>query len=127
MWPFLRVVAVLFVVILLVLLLGPGTSLEQNIVGIDKVAHFGAFGLLLWSFGVLFRRRRRITLALWALAFGAATEVVQGMVGRDADWFDLLADALGIAAALLVWVCWRRFRPRSARMAQDAEGGAGTR
>lgn len=108
----LRSVALIFVAALVVLLLGPGTPLEREVVGLDKVAHFGVFGGLLWSFGVLFRRQPRILLAVYAIAFGAVTEVAQGLLGRDASWLDLLADALGVGVALLVWSCWRGFRPR---------------
>ncbi|WP_420471086.1 VanZ family protein [Brevundimonas sp. FT23042] len=111
----LRILATLIIVGLLVSLLGPSTSLEQDIQGLDKVAHFFAFGLALWAFGVLFPRRSRVQLAIAAVAFGALTEVVQGIVGRDADILDLLADSLGIGTALLVWAWWRRFRPRKAR------------
>ena len=110
----LRLFAVFFVAVLVALLLGPATPLESNTVGIDKVAHFGAFGGLLWSFGVLFPRQPRVLLALYALAFGAATEITQGVLGRDASWFDLLADGLGVSVALLVWGAWRRFKPRAA-------------
>jgi len=111
----LRVVATLLLVVLLALLLGPGTVIEQNVIGFDKVAHFFAFGFVLWSFGVLFPRRTRVQLAIAAVLFGALTEILQGMVGRDADVFDLLADSAGIATALLVWAWWRGFRPRAAR------------
>lgn len=110
----LRLFAVFFVAALIVLLLGPATPLEQNTVGIDKVAHFFAFGGLLWSFGILFPRQTRILLALYAVAFGGATEVAQVAFGRDGSWFDLLADGLGVTTALLVWALWRRFKPRAA-------------
>jgi VanZ family protein len=96
----LRVVATLILIILLALLLGPATSVEHDVLGVDTVAHFFACGLVLWSFGGL-------------------TEVLQGLVGRDADIFDLVADTMGIATALLSWAWWRGFRPRTARSAQD--------
>ncbi|RZJ47503.1 MAG: hypothetical protein EON87_00710 [Brevundimonas sp.] len=115
----LRLLATLLIIGLLVTLLGPSTSLEQNVIGFDKVAHFTAFGGVLWAFGVLFPRRTRVQLAIAAVAFGALTEVLQGMVGRDADLLDLLADTLGIATALLVWSWWRGFLPRTARMRPD--------
>ena len=108
----LRLAALLFVVVLVALLLGPGTPLEREVVGLDKVAHVGAFGGLLWSFGVLFRRQPRVLLALYAIAFGALTEVAQGLLGRDASWLDLLADVLGICVALIAWAWWRGFKPR---------------
>ena len=108
----LRLAALLFVTALVVLLLGPGTPLEREIVGLDKLAHLGAFGGLLWSFGVLFRRQPRAFLAVYAIGFGALAEVVQGLVGRDASWLDLIADAVGVLVALVVWSWWRGFRPR---------------
>lgn len=111
----LRVVATLILVVLLALLLGPATSVESDAPGIDKVAHFFAFGFVLWSFGVLFPKLSRVQLAIGAVLFGALTEILQGMVGRDADIIDLMADSLGIATALLVWAWWRGFRPRTAR------------
>lgn len=111
---FLRVVAICFLVTLVALLLGPGTPIEREIVGLDKVAHFGAFGLLLWSIGILFRHQPRVYLAAYAIFFGALIELVQGVIGRDASWLDLLADALGVMTALAVWGYWRRFQPRSA-------------
>ncbi|MFN3557866.1 MAG: VanZ family protein [Brevundimonas sp.] len=112
----LRALATIIILGLLALLLGPATSFEQTAIGLDKVAHFLAFGLVLWAFGVLFPRRSRIQLAIAAVLFGALTEVLQGMVGRDADLLDLLADTLGIAAAMLIWAGWRRFQPRTARV-----------
>lgn len=108
----LRFVALIFVAALVVLLLGPGTTLEREVGYLDKIAHFGAFGGLLWSFGVLLRRQPRVLLALYAIAFGALTEVAQDFLGRDASWLDLLADALGVFVALLVWSCWQGFKPR---------------
>ena len=79
-----------------------------------------AFGLVLWSLGVLFRRLPRIWAVLLAIALGAAVELIQGYVGRDPSWGDLLADVLGVATALLTWLVWRRFRPREAFQGRTA-------
>lgn len=95
-------------------MLAPGGTIESEKLMWDKAAHFIAFGLILWSFGVLFRRLPRAWAALLAIVLGAAVEVVQHYVGRDPSWGDLLADALGVATALLIWVVWRGFRPREA-------------
>lgn len=111
----LRGLALALTVLILVLLLGPATSIEQGQPGFDKVAHFVAFGLLLWSGGVLFSRIRRLTLAAVVVVIGGATELLQGLLGRDADWLDFLADFAGVAATLMVWAAWRGFRPRQAR------------
>ena len=111
----LYVLAILVLAVLSVLLLGPATSVEQSVDNLDKVAHFFAFGLVLWALGVLFRRRSRVVLAIITVVIGGLVELVQGQIGRDASWYDLLADALGVVTALLVWSGWRRFQPRSAR------------
>ncbi|HYC67114.1 VanZ family protein [Brevundimonas sp.] len=110
----LRLVAVAILVVSLVLMLGPFGGAEAASGVSDKVAHFAVFGLILWSFGVLFRRLPRLGAALLAIGLGGMVEVVQGMVGRDADWLDLAADSLGVTAALLLWAIWRGFRTREA-------------
>jgi VanZ family protein len=114
MRTFLRIVGAVLLLVLMVLLLSPGGTIESERLIWDKAAHFIAFGLILWSFGVMFRRLPRVRAALLAIVLGAAVEVVQRYIGRDASWGDLLADALGVAVALLIWAVWRRFRPREA-------------
>lgn len=111
---FLRLVGAAVLLVLLGLMLAPGGTIESEQLIWDKAAHFIAFGLILWSFGVLFRRIPRTWAALLAIALGAAVEVIQGFVGRDPSWGDLLADALGVATALVIWLVWRGFRPREA-------------
>jgi len=115
----LRSVGAVLLLVLMVLLLSPGGTIESERLIWDKAAHFIAFGLILWSFGVMFRRLPRVRAALLAIALGAAVEVVQRYIGRDASWGDLLADALGVAVALLIWAVWRRFRPREAFQVPD--------
>lgn len=111
----LRLTAVAILLLSLTLMIGPFGGIEATSGISDKVAHFVVFGLILWSLGVLFLRLPRLGAAALALAIGAAVEVVQGLVGRDADLLDLAADAAGIASALLLWAIWRGFRPRRAR------------
>lgn len=110
---FLRLAGTVVLVVLLALMLAPGGTIHGGLIW-DKAAHFIAFGLILWSFGVLFRRLPRTRAALLVIALGAVIEVAQGFVGRDPSWGDLLANVLGVATALLIWVVWRRFRPREA-------------
>lgn len=110
----LRPVGALVLVVLVALMLAPGGTIESGKLIWDKAAHFIAFGLILWSLGVLFRRLPRTWAALLAIALGGAVEVVQRYVGRDPSWGDLLADVLGVATALLIWMVWRGFRPRQA-------------
>lgn len=115
----LRVLATLIFTGLLVLMIGPFGGVEAAANIWDKAAHFVAFGLILWAIGVLWRRMPRLWAAAFALAVGAAVEIIQGQVGRDASWGDLLADALGILAALILWVVWRRGKPRAARQTSN--------
>ena len=79
-------------------MLGPYRGLEQSIVPWDKAAHFIAFyGLTLLLFSG-FPDRRRFDLVVLAIFAGAATEVLQSLVGRDGELGDLLADAAGAIA-----------------------------
>jgi VanZ family protein len=109
-----RLTAVVLLVVLIGAMVGPFQNVEAATRVWDKAAHFVAFGLILWSFGVLFRRLARVWCAVAAVTLGAAVEIVQGQVGRDMSSGDLLADTLGILAALLLWAIWRRFEPRTA-------------
>lgn len=109
-----RLTALVLLVVIIGSMVGPFQNVEAAANVWDKALHFVAFGLILWSIGVLFRRLPRTLAALSALALGGAVELIQGMVGRDASWGDLLADGLGILTALLMWAVWRRFEPRTA-------------
>ncbi|GAA0870487.1 hypothetical protein GCM10009116_23230 [Brevundimonas basaltis] len=110
----LRLAAVAILLVSLTLMIGPFGGVEAASGIWDKAAHFIVFGLILWSFGVLIRRMPRLWAAAAAIGLGAAVELVQGLVGRDASWGDLLADVLGVGFALLLWAIWRRFEPRTA-------------
>jgi VanZ family protein len=76
----------------------------------DKLDHFTAYaGLALM--GCLNRRPRLSPLVsfLAATALGGVLEILQDVVGRDAEWGDVLANAIGagigvaLAWALLRW------------------------
>jgi len=76
-----------------------------SIRGLDKVAHFGMYGvlgfLLGWGWFRSAARGRSVAVValLLALAMGAADERRQGRLpGRSQDPLDWLADAAGIAA-----------------------------
>jgi VanZ family protein len=75
----------------------------------DKAAHSLAWAVLTGS-GLLLSTRRRWAIGVFALAFGAAVEVLQTILplGRDGEWQDLAGDSVGIAAAYLVWWLLRR-------------------
>lgn len=111
---FLRLAGAIVLTVLLALMLAPGGTIDAAERVWDKAAHFVAFGLILWSLGVLFRRLPRTWAALLAVAIGGAVEVLQHFTGRDPSWGDFLADILGVVTALLLWALWRGFRPREA-------------
>jgi VanZ family protein len=74
----------------------------------DKAQHFIAyFGLALM--GVLgWAGRRAWMVFLAVLALGGTLELLQAVVGRDAEWDDMLANTLGAGvgtgvALLLLW------------------------
>lgn len=72
----------------------------------DKALHFtGYFGLALIATLAL-RANRNVLWALLALiAIGGLLEIVQGMVGRDADIFDEAANTLGVlTGGALGWI-----------------------
>lgn len=97
-----------------VVCLMPGGKLPQ--VGMsDKLKHGIAFSALAFWFGSVIVRRDFVALALSVLTFGGLIEIAQGLMGlgREAEWGDFLADALGAAAGLLLaltplgqWARW---------------------
>lgn len=99
---FWRVCLALAVAGVLVLSLLPPGSADLSGFGWDKSNHLFAFGVL----GVLAhlgwpQRPGRVIVCL--IGFGALIEVLQSMTGyRTAEWFDLVADGAGLAAARLV-------------------------
>lgn len=72
----------------------------------DKANHAMAFAVLTFLAGRGWPRLARVGLALIMLAAGIGVELVQGapQVGRDADAWDVAADAVGIA---LGWAALR--------------------
>ncbi|MCV2367645.1 VanZ family protein [Roseateles oligotrophus] len=71
--------------------------------GWDKLNHAMAFASLAfcghWSLN--HRRARWLALPLALLAYGGAIELLQLQIpGRDGEWLDLLADAIGISTGL---------------------------
>ena len=87
----------------------------------DKFEHLIAYtGLAVW-FGGLLPPRRYVSLALVLLALGGGIEIAQGLMGlgREADWRDFLADALGVGfglslslAGLQYWASWLEQWPK---------------
>lgn len=92
-----------------VLALAPARAVPAEIVG-DKVQHAAAFATLAFLPCAV-----RLRAALWVgpllLLYGGAIEVVQFFVGRDASWYDVGADllgiSLGVAAGAVAGRMWR--------------------
>lgn len=86
----------------LVVLFAPGDAVPPAPAGTDKVVHVGVF-LLLALTGVL-SGFPRLRLALGLLAYGALSEAVQAVptLGRGVSIGDWIADAVGVAAGLLL-------------------------
>jgi VanZ family protein len=73
----------------------------------DKLGHFGAYGLLMFWFALLYASwPLRARYMLGFIAMGVGLEFLQGMLGRVFDVHDMLANAtgvlLGAAAGLAV-------------------------
>ena len=84
--------------------------------GWDKANHAAAFAALTLSGCFGFPGSRRVVLAVLIalLAFGGLIEILQAYVpGRDSDWADLLADAVGILGGLVLALYALRLSRRS--------------
>jgi hypothetical protein len=102
------------VLIVVVASLVPATRLPH--LGMtDKMEHTIAYGGLALCYGGLIMPRRYLYLGLALLAMGGGIEIAQGLMGwgREADWGDFLADALGTALGLALclaglrhWTRW---------------------
>lgn len=93
--------ACLLAVVVLSLL--PGERLPAVFAWWDKAQHALGFALLT-GLGLLAYGRARWRLPAGLLLLGALIELAQGASGwRTGDWLDLLADAVGIVLALLLW------------------------
>jgi VanZ family protein len=70
----------------------------------DKIVHFSAYCTMAFWFAGMTERRRYPYLAIVLLILGGLVEIGQGAMGygRDADWRDFLANAMGIATALIL-------------------------
>jgi VanZ family protein len=87
----------------------------------DKFEHLVAYASLAAWFGGLMPPRRYWQLGLALLALGGGIEIAQGLMGlgREADWRDFYADALGAAfglslslAGLRHWASWLERWPK---------------
>ena len=98
------------VLVSLAVLFAPPSDVPASPPGVDKLVHASLFALLAltgrWA-GV-----SRVVIVPALVLYGAASEVVQGWIGRDAAVGDWLADVVGVLLGLLAW---RWFARRAAR------------
>jgi hypothetical protein len=96
--------------VLLYLCLAPSKDLPSLNVW-DKAEHALSWAVLAGAGLILFPRHPG-RIAGFALAFGILIEVLQGNLpfGRDMDWMDFVADAVGVAASLSLYALVRQVR-----------------
>lgn len=119
-WTASGLLMVAFVVVLSLL---PVRELP-NVQVSDKIEHAAAYLLLSLWFGGVFRVRAFLGLGMALLALGGGIELAQaGMgLGRQGDWRDMLANAVGVVAGLFLaavplgrWAQWLEQRVRPLR------------
>jgi VanZ family protein len=113
-WRFWALGGLALALVILVLSLMPAEQLPEVRIS-DKVEHILAYVALAFWFGSICARRRFVWIALMLIGYGLLVELLQGGMGwgRQADLYDLIADAAGIAAGLLLamtplggWARW---------------------
>lgn len=86
----------------------------------DRLAHAAAYACLgaavLSARRVPRRRHDVIGIVVLVIGLGYALELLQGLVGRDPDPIDGLADALGVVAGVAVAARWATLRARAPSM-----------
>lgn len=91
---------------------------------LDKLAHAGAFALLVLPLASVLPPGRALAgVALAAVALGGAIELIQPTVGRSAEWLDFWANTLGVLLALGLGQGGRWARRR---LSPGAAGSAGS-
>ena len=97
------------VCVLLWLCLSPSSSLP-SVDASDKIEHLIAW-FVLCATGLILAPRRPRAIAGFALGLGIAVEIAQATMGlgRNGDWKDFIADSLGVAIALGLYLLVRRF------------------
>jgi VanZ family protein len=91
----------LAVLVSLAVLFAPASDVPSTPPGVDKLVHATVFAALALS-GRWAGLGRGVLVPLLVL-YAAASEVIQGLIGRDAAVGDLLTDVVGVLLGLLAW------------------------
>ena len=89
------------VLVSLAVLFAPADDVPLAAPGVDKLVHGSLFAAL--ALTGRWAGAARLVLAPALVLYGAVSEVLQGLIGRDAAVGDLLADVVGLLLGLLVW------------------------
>lgn len=74
----------------------------------DKLGHLLVFAGLAVLTRLAYPERPAWGAFVALVAYGAAIEIAQARVGRDAEWLDLVVDAVGALVAFVPWPRPRR-------------------
>jgi hypothetical protein len=96
------------VLVSLAVLFAPPSDVPASPPGVDKLVHGALFAALAlsgrWA-GI-----RGAVLGVLLTGYGAVSELVQELIGRDAAIGDWVADVLGLLLGLLMWQLVTRHR-----------------
>lgn len=71
--------------------------------GTDKFWHAATYFVVMAYFSQIDARlQRRLSIAVALIALGIVIEFIQPLVNRHFDWFDALANAVGVTLALVM-------------------------
>jgi VanZ family protein len=99
-------VTLVLAVIIAVLTLAPVPS--GGPAGSDKVYHVLAFAALAFPLPLV-RPRWTVWVILGVIAYGSVIEVIQPFFGRQAEWADLVADAIGAVVGAVTGTALSRY------------------
>ncbi|MCS7254436.1 MAG: VanZ family protein [Armatimonadota bacterium] len=104
--------AIAYIVVLTISELLPLNAPKWEVggIGVDKLAHTAAYGLMTLLLSTAFEWMGLVVSSLLALAHSIIIEVVQACLPRrTADIYDLLAGVIGIVAVVAALNLLRRF------------------
>lgn len=120
--------AIAWAIVMLVLMGAPSNDMPSmaTFAGFDKLAHTGSFFVLtvfllqgfdLQSKGRMPKAKAFFITLIISVIFAFATEALQYYMsaGRQADWWDIFADFVGVGMALFSYLVLYR-RPRADRL-----------